>query len=94
MKTAIITVKTNPLVKSRAQKMAKNLGLALSSVVNGFLNQFIKTGRIDFSVYSQEEPTEYMLQALKEAREDVRQGKTVSFRDKAKLSLLEIRRRR
>ena len=28
MKTAIITVKTNPLIKSRAQKMAKDLGLA------------------------------------------------------------------
>lgn len=69
MKTAIIAFKTQPAVKTKAQRVAQELGFGLSALLNGFLNHLIKSKTIEFSAYPKEEPTEYMLQTLKEARE-------------------------
>ncbi|MFA5643093.1 MAG: DUF6364 family protein [Candidatus Paceibacterota bacterium] len=49
MKT-IINVKTDKDVKEEAQKLAKDLGLSLSAVVNAYLKQFVRTRRVDFSM--------------------------------------------
>jgi len=68
MKTAIINIKTKPQTKKRAQKIADELGLSLSAVINGFLNQLIKTKKVEFSAYPAENPSEYMIQALEEAK--------------------------
>ena len=75
MKNAVINIKTNALTKKRAKKVAEELGLSLSSVINGFLNTLIKNRSVSFDVNPKEEPSEYMLQALAESREDVRKGR-------------------
>ncbi len=49
MKT-IINVKADKDVKEDAQKLAKDLGLSLSAVVNAYLKQFVRTRRVDFSI--------------------------------------------
>lgn len=74
MNTAVVNVKVNPLVKRRAQKVAEELGLSLSSLVNAFLRQLVKTKTVTFSAVS-EDPTDYLLQALKESKEDIKAGK-------------------
>lgn len=73
MNTAVINIKTNPQTKKQAQKVVEEMGLSLSGVINGFLKQLVKTKEIHFNLL--EEPSEYMIQALKEAKEDIKAGR-------------------
>lgn len=49
MKT-IINIKADKEVKENAQKIAHDLGLPLSGVINAFLKEFIRSRSISFSV--------------------------------------------
>lgn len=71
MKTAVINIKTTPTIKLRAQKIAKELGFGLSTLINGFLNTLIKTKTVEFTALPKEEPNEFMIKALKEAEKDI-----------------------
>lgn len=77
MQTTVINVKTNPKTKKEAQKLAADLGLSLSALINGLLTQVVRTKTVTFSV--SEEPSEYMIQALKESAEDIKNGRVTSF---------------
>ena len=79
MQTAVINLRVEPETKEKAQKLARQLGLNLSAVIEGFLAQFIRTKTVHFSL--KEEPSEYMLQALKESKEDIKAGIPKSRRD-------------
>lgn len=79
MNTAVVNVKVNPQTKKEAQKLAKDLGLSLSGLVNGLLKQVIRTKTVTLSV-SDEKPSEYLIQALKESRRDIKAGRVISFR--------------
>ncbi len=46
---AIINIKTDKEVKENAQKVAADLGLTLSAVVNASLKQFIRSKEVYFS---------------------------------------------
>ena|SRR5579884_2096664 len=83
MNTAVINVKTTPETKKKAHQVAEELGFSLSSLVNAFLKQLIKTKSVSFSA-SDEEPTEYLIQALKESQEDVEKGRVSPAFDNAK----------
>ena len=48
MKT-VINIKANKEVKENAQKLAKDLGLSLSDVLNASLRNFIRTREVYFS---------------------------------------------
>lgn len=48
MKT-VINIKTNKEIKENAQKLAKELGLSLSDVLNASLRNFIRTREVYFS---------------------------------------------
>lgn len=78
MNTAVINFKTDPLVKKRAQKRAKQLGLSLSGVMNSHLREFI-TGKNFHVELEKEEPSEYLIQALKESEADRKAGRVYSF---------------
>ena len=58
MNTATIFIKTEPKVKEEAQKTAQELGFSLSSILNAFLRQLVKTKTIHFSV-AEEKPGKY-----------------------------------
>ena len=79
MQTAVINLRVEPETREKAQKLARQLGLNLSAVIEGFLAQFIRTKTVHFSL--KEEPSEYMLQALKESKEDIKAGRIVSFKN-------------
>lgn len=68
MKTTMIGFKTTPEIKTKAGQIAKNLGFGLSSLLNAYLINLIKTKTITFSDYQTENPNKYMLQALEEAK--------------------------
>ena len=45
----IVNLKTDKEVKENAQKLASELGLTLSAVINAYLKQFIRTREVYFS---------------------------------------------
>ncbi len=74
-KTAFVGFKTAPAIKIKAQEVANDLGLNLSVLLNGFLQNLIKTRRIEFTAYPKEEPSEYLIEVLREAEEDIKKGR-------------------
>lgn len=81
MNSSVINIKTNPETKKQAQAIAEELGFSLSSVINAFLKQLIRTRSVSFNI--QEEPTEYLLNALEESRRDIEAGRVSPTFDSA-----------
>ena len=75
MNTAAIYIKTEPKMKAEAQKVARELGFSLSSLVKAWLRQLIKTKTVTFSA-EDEIPNEYTRAILKQAEEDYKKGNT------------------
>lgn len=86
MNTAVVNVKVNPKVKKEAQKLAEDLGLSLSSLINGYLKQIIRTKKVSFDLSY--EPTDYLIQALEEAKRDKEEGFVSPIFDNAKDALV------
>lgn len=78
MNTAAIYIKTQPEVKAKAQKIAKALGISLSSLMDAWLRQFVKTKRVTFGT-EEERPSKYLIESLKKSGEDIRAGRVLSF---------------
>lgn len=76
MNSASIFIKTEPKIKEEAQKTAEELGFSLSSLINAFLRQLVKTKTIHFSAQELDEvPNERTRAILKQAEEDLKNGK-------------------
>ncbi|MEK7208124.1 MAG: hypothetical protein AAB699_01080 [Patescibacteria group bacterium] len=50
MSKVIINIKADREVKRKAQKIAAGFGMPLSTVINGYLHEFIRTKEIHFSL--------------------------------------------
>ena len=74
----IINVKVDREIKKKAKKVAEELGLSLSGVVNAYLRQFIRSGTL-FVSNSYEEPSDFLRAAMREAEEDRKRNKQISF---------------
>ena len=72
MNTAVINIKTEIVTKKQAQKVASELGLSLSSLINAYLKQLVKTRRVEFDLG--EEPSEYLKAVIKRAEENYKKG--------------------
>ncbi len=82
MNTASILIKTDPQIKAKAQETAEEMGLSLTSVINRYLKHFIAAKTITFN--TGEEPSEYLLQALKKSEDNIKKGKISPPFDNAK----------
>ena len=82
MNTAVINIRTDLGLKSAAQKVAEELGFSISSLVNAYLKQLVKTKTVHFS--EAEEPSDYLIELLKEAEEDRKAGRVSPSFDNAK----------
>ena len=78
MNTATINTKIDPEIKAEAQLLAKEFGFSLSSIVNAHIRNFVRTRRISFEM-NDEEPSEYLIQALKESEADRKAGRFSTF---------------
>ena len=80
MKT-VLNVKTDSLIKEKAQSLAKHLGIPLSTVVNAYLKEFVTTGT--FSVQREPELTPAVKEELALAVREAAEGMSVSpiFKD-------------
>ena len=75
MKT-LISIKIDVVVKKRAQKVAADLGLTLSAIVNAMLKQLIRDRAIALSAAPKMTP--YLESILAEVEEDLASGKNIS----------------
>lgn len=75
MSYAVVTTKIDPQTKKEAQETAAKLGMPLSVIIKAFLKQFIKTKSVSFSLYGNEEPSEYLIKLMKQAEKDWKAGK-------------------
>lgn len=73
MQTTAIYIRTELEVKAKAQKVAKKIGMSLSSLLNAYLKQLIRTKKVEFSVG--EEPSERLKQAIRQAEKNLKEGK-------------------
>lgn len=71
-----INLKIDKKTKLEAQKLAKKLGLSLSSIVNASLNQFIARKEVHFSI--EPKMTPYLESIIAEVEEDIKAGKNMS----------------
>ncbi|OGF83116.1 hypothetical protein A2924_04025 [Candidatus Giovannonibacteria bacterium RIFCSPLOWO2_01_FULL_44_16] len=76
MKT-VINIKTDKKVKDEAKKIAEEMGLSLSAVINAQLKQLVREQEMRFSVAPK--MTAYLENVAKEAREDYAKSKSVSL---------------
>lgn len=71
MNTAVINVKTDLALKKESQALAKEIGVSLSALIKAYLKQLVKSRKVTF----EENPSAYMIKALKESAEDIRKGR-------------------
>ncbi len=72
MNTAVINIKVEPKTKKEAQRVAEEIGVSLSGLLNGFLKHLIRTRTVTFS--AGEQPSEYLVQSLREAEKEIKKG--------------------
>lgn len=70
---ATINIRTDAGLKSKAQKVAGDLGFNLSSLLNAYLRHLVKTKVVHFSL--EERPNAYLRRILKRAEKDIKEGK-------------------
>ncbi|OGH18948.1 MAG: hypothetical protein A2868_03755 [Candidatus Levybacteria bacterium RIFCSPHIGHO2_01_FULL_40_15b] len=72
MNTAVIITKTEPATKVQAQRLAKDLGVSLSSLINAYLRQLVRTRRVEFDLG--EEPSSRLKKILRQAEKNWKSG--------------------
>ena len=75
MKT-VINIKTDENIKKGAQKLAKELGLSLSDVINASLRNFVRTREVYFSAVPR--MTAELERFLGVVESDIKKGKNLS----------------
>ncbi|OGE37500.1 hypothetical protein A3F00_01210 [Candidatus Daviesbacteria bacterium RIFCSPHIGHO2_12_FULL_37_11] len=90
MNTTAIYIKTDPKIKKEAQKVAKELGFSLSSLLNAWMRQFIKSKTVTFSLA--EEPSKYLKGAIRKAEKNWQEGKTSPVFDDAEDAIAWLHR--
>ncbi len=69
----ILNIKTDKKLKADAQKVAGELGVPLSTVMNAFLKQFVRDKEVTFSA-NELRPTLYLERILTEAQREYETG--------------------
>lgn len=86
----ILNFKTDKKLKTAAQKVAGELGVPLSTVLNAFLKQFVRDKEITFSA-NEYRPTPYLVSLIENARAEYESGKVEKF-DNAKDFLTALKK--
>jgi len=73
MNTAVINIKTQPETKAKAQQIARQIGVSLSSLLNAYLKKLVRTKKVEFDL--EEEPSPYLVKILKKADKDIKAGR-------------------
>jgi DNA-damage-inducible protein J len=74
----ILNIKMDKKLKAEAKKVADDMGLTLTSVVNSMLKQFVHEKEITFSTNAYR-PTKWLRAAIAESRREFEAGDTKIF---------------
>ncbi len=74
----ILNIKTDKKLKADAQKVAGELGVPLSTVMNAFLKQFVRDKEITFTA-NQYRPTPYLIGLIEDAKKEYEAGNVKKF---------------
>lgn len=75
MKT-LLSIKTDVEVKRKVKKIAEELGLPLSTIINAYLKQLLRERRVDFALPLI--PNKKTANLLRRAHNDYKKGKNIS----------------
>ena len=80
MSKVTINIKADRETKEKAQKVARRLGMPLSTVINAYLNQFIRTKEVHFYLEGELKP--HVKRRLDRLQKEAMVGKNIvaSFR--------------
>lgn len=86
MNNAVINIKIKKELKSSAQKIAADLGLSLSAILNAYLRQFVRNEAVYFNTAPV--MTNELENLIIKAEYDIQRGKNLSqpLRDKKELN--------
>ncbi len=76
MNKTTINIKADKEVKERAQKVARDLGMPLSTVINAYLHQFIRTKEVHFYLEGELKPS--VKKRLDRLQKEASEGKNLS----------------
>ncbi len=76
MAKTTINIKADREVKKKAQKVARNLGMPLSTIINAYLNQFIRTKEVHFYLEGELKPS--VKKRLDRLQKEALEGKNLS----------------
>ena len=78
----VINFKTEPKVKMEAQKLAAQMGLDLSDVLNVALRNFVQNKIVYINLGDDNKPSEWLVKTIDSGREDAKQKKlSPKFKD-------------
>lgn len=79
--STVINFKTDKKIKTQAQKIAGEMGLNLSDILNIYLRGFVKKKELYINLNEDESnPSNELLEAAKEARKEYRGKKMKNFK--------------
>lgn len=90
MNTTVINIRTEAELKEEAKKIAGELGMSLSTVINVFLKQFVR--RKGLSVSLKETPNDFLKERIRETKEEISEGKISPAFDNAKDAIEWLKR--
>lgn len=73
MEKTLINIKTDKILKTKAQKVAKDLGFPLGTIINAYLRNLVRERRVAFSAGPT--PNAKTQKALEEIERDLDAGK-------------------
>ncbi len=83
MYNAVINIKTEQETKEKAQLLAKEIGMSLSSLIKIYLKQIVRTKKVEFDL--NEEPSKYLIRMMMRlADKHLKEGKASPRFDDAK----------
>ncbi len=78
MNTTTIQIKTDTKTIDEAKKVASDFGFTLPSLLSAMLRQIAKKKSLNVNL--DETPNAYMIEQLKQAEEDEKAGRVISFK--------------
>jgi len=76
MAKTTINIKADRDIKEKAQRVARNLGMPLSTIINAYLNQFVRTKEVHFYLEGELRPS--VKKRLDRFQKEAMRGKNVS----------------
>lgn len=73
MNSAVINIRTDPVLKIQTQQLADELGLGITSLINGLLRHAVRTRTVTFA--AREDPSDFLIESLKKSRADIKAGR-------------------